>query len=364
MFHSKMKGVRHFLALLLLMTSLWLTGCGELEFGVETAANNGLATATEVVGIPDNMVLVTVTPSRESTTATPTAVATQTPSATPVNIESATPTAVPSATSTKVPTPIPLTLPNPTATPAWAEILNAPFVSEAVSPGGSLTLNYNTLGESALLCLAPVLTEQWTCESVPLDGPHTITIDPTARTNLQLRLQAFTATTEAVATEVIMLLCAEDDWFFSGPPVTCPAGEPLETAAAYQPFEHGLMFWLEEGQWWEEGELIYILYDSPSQMFNAYPEQAIPSSDSPMPTNEYDPPEGLFVPESGFGILWRENSWIRQQLGWALSPEVGYTATAQRELTQSGYHLYLLDPEGRLIVLNFQNNSWGVRSQP
>jgi hypothetical protein len=83
-----------------------------------------------------------------------------------------------------------------------------------------------------------------------------------------------------------------------------------------------------------------------------------------MPDIEYNPPEGLFVPESGFGLLWRENSWIRQRLGWALAPEAGFSTTAQREFVQDGAYLYLLDFDDQLMVLNFYNGTWAERSQP
>ncbi len=371
MFYPKEKSILKQLLTLFLFSTLWLTACGELEFGVETKVSSGrpevTVVTTAVAEIPEGMVLVTVTPSAQATalaevTATPTAVASQTP----------TPTATNTPTPTKEPTPTPIqlpatrapVLPSPTPTPNWAEILIYPTVSSIVWPGESVTVEYEVRSNSAALCLAPVFTQDWTCHSAPTSGPYTLNIDSTTKTNLLLELRAFAADSEAVSSATIMLYCNEDEWFFSGPPATCPAGAPLETAAAYQRFEHGIMFWLEKGLWWEPGEMIYVLYDSPGQTFEAYPEYALPPSDAPMPEIEYDPPEGLFVPESGFGLLWRENSWIRQRLGWALIPETGFNTTAQREFTQDGAYLYLLDFEDQLIVLNFYKGTWAERSQP
>ena len=101
MVHSNMKWLRHYLVGILLLSSLWLTGCGELEFGVETGASSGtpmtMVVPTTVAEIPENMVLVTVTPSEQATdldtmTATPTAVPTET--VTPTATVMVTPTAV------------------------------------------------------------------------------------------------------------------------------------------------------------------------------------------------------------------------------------------------------------------------------
>lgn len=367
MFYTSEKSVHKTLFALFLLGALWLTACGELEFGVETKVSSGSPAVTVVVTtvaeIPENMVLVTVTPTAqpETATATPTAVATQ-PSAstaTPTPIQAATATAVPPS-----PTRAPAIVPSFTATPTWAEILVYPTTSGIVWPGETVTIEYEARSDSATICLAPVFTQAWDCRPVPQTGPYALTIDAAAKTNLLLELHAYTGETEAIGTTTIMLYCPESAWFFGGPPTTCPAGPSVETAAAVQRFEHGLMLWLENGHWWEAGEVIYVLYELPSQAFEPFPEYAVPNSNAPMPTNEYDPPEGLFVPESGFGLLWRENSWIRQRLGWALAPEAGFIATAQREFTPDGAYLYLLDDEGKLIVLNFFNGTWAERSQP
>lgn len=372
MFYTKEKSAPKRILALFLLSMLWLTACGELEFGVETKVSSGrpevTVVTTTVAQLPEGMVLVTVTPSAQATaldeaTATPTAVA-ATQTATPTTTITPTPTKEASPTPVQLPaTRVPV-LPPPSPTPIWAEIITYPTVSSIVWPGDSITVEYEVRGNSAALCLAPVFTQDFTCHSVPTSGPYILEIDPTATTNLLLELRAFADNNGATGSTIIRLYCEEDKWFFSGPPTTCPAGPSVETAAAYQKFEHGMMFWLENGLWWEPGELIYVLYDSPSQTFEAFPEYALPAGDAPMPEIEYDPPDGLFVPESGFGLVWRENSWLRQRLGWALAPEAGFTTTAQQEFTQDGTYLYLLDFDGQLIVLNFYNGSWAERSQP
>lgn len=357
------------LFLLCLITALLLTACGELEFGVETKVSSGrpavTVVTTTVAQIPEGMVLVTVTPSAQAT-----AVDEATVTATAVTPTTATPTTTPTSTATATVTavqPAPTRQPvvpanTPTPTPSWAEILVYPTVSGIVWPGDSVTVTYDVRAETATLCLAPVFTENWVCDLVPASGPYTLEINPATTTTLQLQLNAYLNETQATGTAIIELYCDEDAWFFSGPPTICPGSQPVQTAAAYQRFENGFMLWLEQGQWWEPGEVIYVLYDT--QNFEPFPEYTMPDSNAPTPNIEYDPPEGMFVPESGFGLLWKENSWIRQRLGWAVAPEVGFSTTVQRGYSQEGPFLYLLDFDGRLLTLDLWTSNWAERSQP
>lgn len=362
---------RIFQLLFILLWALWLTACGELEFGVaEEGSNQPVAVTvvtTVVASIPEGMVLVTVTPPEQptatafagtlATTATPTAVVDQ---ATAPPMTGA--TAVP--TSTPTPTPY-VALPLPSSpTPPYPEILTYPTVGTMGQPGGDVTIDYRTRADAVRLCLAPVFTQAWDCQPAPESGPYTVNIPASTKTNLQLRLLATRNGSEIEGTAIVMLNCSKSEWFFSGPPITCPGGPPVETAAAYQRFERGVMLWLEDGHWWEDGSVIYVLYDDPNQNFEAFHDQTLPPDDAPVPNNEYDPPNGLLVPESGFGLLWRENSWIRQKLGWALAPEVAYTATIQREYSENRAVIYLTDVDARLLVLSLFTNNWSERSQP
>ncbi len=359
MFYPKEKSIPKQLLALFLLSTLWLTACGELEFGVETKVSSGrpevTVVTTTVAEIPEGMALVTVTPSAtavDTMTATPTAVATQTPAATETAVATETPTRV------QIPATTAPILPTATPIPQQAAIISYTPIIEIYYPGDSLTLNYEAQGESVSLCLAPAFTALWECRTVPLSGPYTFTLDPTYHTNLNLELRVTAGETRRILGDYIGLYCSEDDWFFSGPPTTCPADAPIETAAAFEPFEHGWMLWLEEDN------IIYTFYEQPNQTFATYSESALPGSDTPLPSDEYDPPEGLFVPVSGFGLLWREYSWVRQSLGWALAPEEGFTTTIQHEYQENANYLYLLAPDDQLIVLNLFNGTWAERSQP
>ena len=377
MFYLKKKSILWLLLTLSLVAVVGLAACGELEFGVETKVSSGrpevTVVTTTVAEVPEGMVLVTVTPSAQATTidaatVTPTVAASETPTSTATTTPTPTSAATAAATAVQaVPTrqPVwPTNTPTFTPTPSWAQVLVSPVVSEIVWPGNSVTVDYEVRGNSAALCLAQPFTQDFTCYSVPTVGPYTVDIAASTRTNLQLEIRAFSDEGQAVGATALLLYCDEGAWFFSGPPTTCPASEPRQTAAAYQQFEHGLMLWLQEGLWWDSGSAIYILYDDQNQYFEAYPEASLPNPNAPTPNIEYDPPEGLLVPESGFGLLWREYTWIRQRLGWATAPEEGFTTTAQREFLQDADNLYLLDSENRLLVLQLYTGTWAERSQP
>lgn len=358
------------LQLFVWLSLLWLTACGELEVGIADEADNGqvevTVVTTVIASIPEGMILVTVTPTGQAPTMTPT------PTPTSVLIPAATHTpfsedatvvstaVLPISTRTPFVTPLAATA----TPPPYPEIITYPTVPTIVWPGDSTEIHYQTEADSVMLCLAPVFTQDWNCQPAPESGPHTVNIPADTTTNLHLRLLAMTNGSEVEAMGLVMLYCPEDDWFFTGPPTTCPGGPPVETAAAYQRFERGMMLWLEDGQWWEDGNVIYVLYDEPSPYYEVFAETTMPPANAPAPSNEYDPPDGFFVPESGFGLIWRENSWIRQKIGWALAPEVAYMSTVQREYSLDRATVYLLDVENQLLVLNMFNNSWSERSQP
>lgn len=378
MFYLKKRSISWLLFVLIWLAVAGLAACGELEFGVETKVSSGrpevTVVTTKIAGIPEGMVLVTVTPLSQTITVEaaaviPTAVATE--PATPTTTATVPPTSTATVVSqlpTRQPV-LPTNTPVPSPTPSWAQVLVSPIVSNIAWPGESVTVEYEASGNSAALCLAPPFIQDWTCYSVPNAGPYTVAIDASTRTNLQLELRAFTEDSQATGAAILSVYCNEDAWFFSGSPITCPASEPKQTAAAYQHFEHGIMIWLEDSQLWNFSGAIFVLYDDSNHYYEAYPDIALPDPNAPTPNIDYDPPEGSFVPESGFGLLWREYSWIRQRLGWATAPEVGYTTEVQLEIlqdTDSRYaeNLYLLDGENRLLVLQPNNSTWSERSQP
>ena len=93
------------------------------------------------------------------------------------------------------------------------------------------------------------------------------------------------------------------------------------TRAAFMPFEHGIMLWLEDSN------QIYVLNygaDEFGGMYSAYLDtwrEGMPESDP-----NIQPPPGFLQPERGFGQAWRTYPGVRDALGWGTAPTQGYTA--------------------------------------
>lgn len=147
-------------------------------------------------------------------------------------------------------------------------------------------------------------------------------------------------------------------------PTNYPTPVFQEILVAEQLFEHGRMFWLQPiGQIWvlvvtSEGRGTWTVYD------DNYTE-ADPDNDPSIVA-----PEGLLQPERGFGKLWREVQQVRDELGWAVTPEFGYvsryefhaggTVNNQGVFTQipgTGYHV-LFSLYGEQFRFNEADSTW------
>ena len=104
------------------------------------------------------------------------------------------------------------------------------------------------------------------------------------------------------------------------PPANFPTPLFQQIQVAEQLFENGRMFWLQPtGQFWvlvvtSEGHGTWSVYEDTF-------EEGEPESDPSIV-----PPEGFFQPVRGFGKLWREVQQVRDQLGWAVTPEFGFVS--------------------------------------
>lgn len=155
----------------------------------------------------------------------------------------------------------------------------------------------------------------------------------------------------------------DGEWFTPhAPSGSCTTGPAVQLEAAYQPFEHGAMLW-RKGR----GYLI-LPFNPPTQtqsgIVSFYPDEVTIYRDtSGVP---WLPPDGLFAPVSGFGLVWRGDIFeepgygLKPLLGWATAPEAGYTLTEQSgsmPLVMGALHsaslmTYLTLPDGRLLSLS------------
>ncbi len=138
-------------------------------------------------------------------------------------------------------------------------------------------------------------------------------------------------------------------WFFENKVAEC-AAPVLNTWAAMQRFEHGLMVWFQEGG------LTYVLVDDGS-LFKPF-DIAVDTGESYLPGLAPDliPPDGRAMPEGGFEKFWRGRvpgyEWVQPQLGWALQSEAGYSALWQCNTAElDAARCYFTGPGDEIVVL-------------
>jgi hypothetical protein len=105
----------------------------------------------------------------------------------------------------------------------------------------------------------------------------------------------------------------------------CPVGIPQERTAAFQPFEHGFMFWIQA-----EGS-VYVLSNTAIRQAGEtdtwWRLDDTFTEGEPIADDTLIAPNGLLQPERGFGKVWRQNGFVREAVGWATDEEEGYDAT-------------------------------------
>jgi hypothetical protein len=139
----------------------------------------------------------------------------------------------------------------------------------------------------------------------------------------------------------------------------CPQ-EAVFEAAAQQQFENGFMIWLESDR------TIYVLYErgvvDSEQRFDVVPDEYREGDAESDPA--INPPEGLFQPVRGFGLVWRTYLSVRDRLGWATGPEEGYQGWRQgfAGWNRLAYYPLLQGKDGTLYLLDELGHTWEIYS--
>ena len=148
---------------------------------------------------------------------------------------------------------------------------------------------------------------------------------------------AATATSTAVAAPAVATTATAAP--LPGTPfVTQPTPTVRQIQVAEQIFERGRMFWLQPtGQIWVlvvtgEGSGDWFVYE------DLFQEGDLESDPGIVP-----PDDSLLQPVRGFGRLWRDNSEVRELLGWATTDEFGF-------VTSYEYHPTLRYEDGRFVA--------------
>lgn len=149
-----------------------------------------------------------------------------------------------------------------------------------------------------------------------------------------------------------------------------PTADPIPTPITNQiivselAFQNGRAFWLEP-----QREIWVLVEASEGANEGAWIiRDDTWTEDQPPFDPEIEPPEeGLFQPERGFGKLWRENTDIREALGWAIESEEGHVTTYTyvfrgdvvdgEFVEQPGYHT-LVSKTGITYLFDESNGTW------
>jgi LysM repeat protein len=136
------------------------------------------------------------------------------------------------------------------------------------------------------------------------------------------------------------------------PPTPVPGPSVTSTAASYQPFEGGFMIWESR-----TGNIVtfYNNGTSVNASYTVYPA----SQYANLPDNPVlDPtPSGRVRPAFGIGKVWGNFFEVRNNLGWALTPEQGFLATFTSSSNSTQSQTCFVLPDGRPVTYIRLNTS-------
>jgi hypothetical protein len=157
----------------------------------------------------------------------------------------------------------------------------------------------------------------------------------------------------AVQDTVQVALRCPDEWFFSPAPDICPAGPAIISGGAEEHIERGTMVWIGV-----EGRIYVLFGDEQHPRWSAYSDEW--DEGEPAVDLDIGPPPGLQQPVRGFGLVWREESSVRERLGWAVDQERGYETAVQRSSHVRYPVLYISALDGGVWELGPNGSAWAL----
>ena len=276
---------------------------------------------------------------------------------------SPTPTALQPAVATAGPSPtfilgaVP-TRPNwtPTATAlsyAPGELQIEYFTTDTTSlkPGDKLTLFWSAKGvEKAIIYRLDPAGKRGQLWNVGRAGSLDVTTRSEDRNSVQFLLSIGDANTHLEQTLAVPIGCTEV-WFFDPQPDGCPASTAVVTTEVQQPFEKGMMIWVQSQA------RVYVLFNDGQQpAWATYPDDF--KDGQPETDPSINPPSGKLQPRRGFGLAWRSHPRVRDRLGWATSPEIPFDGTFQGDATVDNGVMYIRAQDRNVFGLFNKGDSW------
>jgi hypothetical protein len=274
------------------------------------------------------------------------------PAATPETPSTSTPTETP--VPSIMPTTTPTLAPSPTERPdSGPVILYFRANVEEADPGDTIVLEWESVGATKAIIYQIPPSYQMPQSGWDVDTSGTLShqIGLHERNWIMFQLYVFDAAERSASASLTVSLRCPDPWFFSPAPDVCPTS-PIVSAAAEQHFERGTMVWIEEL------DRIYVLFaddvHSPKWLgFEDKWDESMPDRDPTLV-----PPDGLYQPIRGFGLVWRQNSTVRERLGWATDQETAFETIVQHTTLYKYNSTYLRALDGDVWHLGPEMSSW------
>ncbi len=311
----------------------------------------------EVALLPTSEVTATVltrTPTLMPTIIIPPTI-TLAPTSTPVPISAGGPTPTSPLHPTFTPAPATETA---TRLPTQIGLEIEYFITNTSDPATSetLTLFWRVKGaDSARIFRLNAEDRRVQVWDVPAEGRLTISTrtEDTPADVARFLIQA--EVNDSVAEEILEIpLGCPFVWFFLPAPEGCPASAPTPTFQVEQRFEGGIMVWLEA-----RDEILVMFNDGEIPAWMSVPddfEAGLPERDDSL-----SPPPDRLQPVRGFGLVWREEPDVRDRLGWATEPEIGYDGIIQ--VASGGTEnevTYLRLRDGGILTLEAGGENWAI----
>jgi hypothetical protein len=228
-------------------------------------------------------------------------------------------------------------------------------VDEA-DPGDTIVLEWKSSGGTAavLYSIPPSGQLPQSGWEVAPTGVYTVDISADERNQSRFSLYVSDEAGRWASTGVTVKLRCPAPWFFSPAPDVC-ASDPVFSSAAEQHFEHGAMIWIEEQ------DTIFVLYDNDYEIAPGHQwEQFIDTWDEDQPEHDpaLTPPDGLYQPVRGFGLVWRQQPYVRDRLGWAVDKEIGFNTVEQWTTLYKYNSGYFRALDGNIWCLGPERSSW------
>jgi len=303
------------------------------------------------IGIVKREQIMIVSP---SPTSAPTAMVTVS-KATPSNTSTPTP---PAAPPTGTPPPVRAST-KPTVPPPV--ILSFTVKPTEINAGESVTLTWTATGTVRTSLRRTAALGVSFEQDVSSSGSLVMQSEEAGRHWNDYALTAYNSAGITTTRSLTVRIRCASSFFFTTASMFCPNGPPQSSWAAEQVFEGGRMLWLEDGTLvdakYKGQSLIFVLY---TQGWSWEIYIATWTSIEPDRDPSLVPPQGFHQPIRGFGKVWRDNSQVRQRLGWALADERGFEALYQRvsDFDWDNQCHYLSTADDRVVSLCSRGGVW------